>query len=182
MDVMTVKEKLVLTCIGIVLALILLVHITLSQELVLFDRTGATAMLTWTPNDEADMDHYTIYTWRGDTATAALTVPHPAGAATLDLAVRWQYERIGFTLTATDEAGNESAHSNKVVAVFSPAPQLVGDVDGDSLVTVTDGEWIRASYGALPWYAGWRAAADLDGSRKIDVVDLELLRTKLGNR
>ena len=182
MELLTEREKLWMVCIGIVLALILLVHITLSQELVLFDRTGATAMLTWTPNDEADMDHYTIYTWRGDTATAALTVPHPAGAATLDLAVRWQYERIGFTLTATDEAGNESAHSNKVVAVFSPAPQLVGDVDGDGRVTVTDGEWIRASYGALPWYAGWRAGADLDGSRKIDVVDLELLRTKMGNR
>ena len=182
MELLTEREKLWLVCIGIVLELILLVHITLSQELVLFDRTGSAAMLTWTPNDEPDMDHYTVYTWRGDTATAALTVPHPAGAATLDLSVRWQYERIGFTLTATDEAGNESAHSNKVVAVFSPTPQLVGDVDGDSLVTVTDGEWIRASYGALPWYAGWRAAADLDGSRKIDVVDLELLRTKLGNR
>jgi hypothetical protein len=181
-ELLTKREKLWLVCVGIVIELAILASMALPQELVLFDRTSAAVMLTWDANTEPDMARYTVYTWRGDTATAALTVPHPAGTATLDLAVRWQYERIGFTLTATDEAGNESAHSNKVVAVFSPTPQLVGDVDGDSLVTVTDGEWIRASYGALPWYAGWRAAADLDGSRKIDVVDLELLRTKLGNR
>lgn len=77
MELLTKREKLWLVCVGIVFELAILASMALPQELVLFDRTSAAVMLTWDANTEPDMARYTVYTWRGDTATAALTVPHP---------------------------------------------------------------------------------------------------------
>lgn len=141
-----------------------------------------TVRLVWSPNTESDLDHYTAYWYRADSAGILGTVAAPDTTATFALPMRRFYERYSFTLTATDRASNESLPSASIEAIFSRQPVLYGDVNADGMVDVEDGELIRASYGALPWYAAWRERADLDGSGRIDIEDGEIVRTQYGKR
>lgn len=183
MELLTEREKLWLVCIGIAIALVLLVHIALAAErFEFFAATGDSVRLVWSPNTESDLDHYTAYWYRADSAGVLGTVAAPDTTAAFALPMRRFYERYSFTLTATDRAGNESEPSASIEAIFSREPVLYGDVNADGMVDIEDGALIWASNGAVPWYANWRERADLDGSGKIDIEDKEICRTQYGRR
>ena len=181
---MTKKDLLIAAIGGIVLELAILAHLTFAAEpVIVFDLNTNAAGLRWDANTEPDMHHYCLYAHFGDSTAILVTVTHPDTAAMVTLGLRYFYERVGFTLTAIDQAGNESAHSNMVEAIFcQEAGTLYADVTADGMVDVEDLEWCRASLGALPWYVGWRDRADVNADRVIDVEDLERIRTRLGRQ
>jgi len=180
---MTKRNLLHLALLGILLELALLYRIVVSAEPAPRVITGpGSVRLVWSPNTESDLEHYTAYWYRADSAGVLGTVAAPDTSAIFSLPIRRFYERFSFTLTATDRAGNESEPSASIEAIFSRQPVLYGDVNSDGLVDVEDGELIRASYGALPWYAAWRERADLDGSGRIDIEDKEICRQNYGRR
>ena len=180
---MTKRNLLHLILLGILLELALLYRIVVSAEPAPRVITGpGMVRLVWAPNTEPDLDHYTAYWSRADSSGVLGTIAAPDTTAAFALPMARFYERYSFTLTATDRAGNESESSEAIEAIFSREPVLYGDVNADGMVDVEDGELVRASYGALPWYAAWRERADLDGSGKIDIEDKEIARTQYGRR
>jgi len=180
---MTKSGWLTIVLVGIIIELYLLARVIIAAEPAPRVITGpGSVRLVWSPNTESDLEHYTAYWYRADSAGVLGTVAAPDTSAIFSLPIRRFYERFSFTLTATDRAGNESEPSASIEAIFSRQPVLYGDVNSDGLVDVEDGELIRASYGAQPWYANWRERADLDGSGQIDIEDKEIACTQYGKR
>ena len=180
---MTKSGWLTIVLVGIIIELYLLARVIIAAEPAPRVITGpGSVRLVWSPNTESDLDHYTAYWYRADSAGVLGTIAAPDTTASFPLPMRRFYERYSFTLTATDRAGNESEPSEAIEAIFSREPVLYGDVNGDGMVDVEDGALIWASNGALPWYANWRERADLDGSGRIDIEDGEICRQNYGRR
>ncbi|MBN8741552.1 MAG: hypothetical protein BGP24_19365 [Lysobacterales bacterium 69-70] len=87
---------------------------------------GADAVLDWTPPTAGDLAGYAVYRNGARLNAAVLTTPHYVDTALPD--GRWRYE-----VTALDQAGNESATSNRVevsVDRTPPEAQILAPASG----------------------------------------------------
>lgn len=57
---------------------------------------------------------------------------------------------------------------------------LSGDINNDNQVTTADYDILNAAYGSTPGSPKWNAAADLDGSGRVNALDYALLQGNLG--
>ena len=106
----------------ITIALMLFAPLIVAQEAMVWNPKG----LEWDHNTEADLAGYFIYetTTQGDYEGLTFAVSVPAGTNRYEFPVDPKHPDGTFywVLTAYDLAGNESGHSNEVVAGFDYTP------------------------------------------------------------
>ena len=158
------------------------VYRSIGQTDPVFTADGAMVRLAWDANSEPDVSYYTAYWYRADSAGVLGTVYHPATTAAFTLPMKRLYERYTFSLTATDQAGNQSDHSATVAGIFGREPVLYGDVNDDGFVDIEDWTIIYLRRGSKPWYVNWSDKCDLNGDGLIDIEDNAICYDRKGDR
>jgi hypothetical protein len=64
--------------------------------------------------------------------------------------------------------------------VVKPAFAVIGDVNGDGKVDITDIAMVAAAFGSYPGSPKWNPACDLNGDLKIDVADIAIVCAHFG--
>ena len=174
MELLTEREKLWLVCIGIAIALVLLVHIALAAErFEFFAATGDSVRLAWSANTEPDLANYRVYA-NGTMHATADTTAH----IKVPLASFWQ--RVTFYLTAVDHSGNESAASDSISTIMCREPRLVGDVTGDGRVNLWDKMRYMIAAGAARGELRYSEYCDFNGDGRVDLADKLLMNLNAG--
>jgi len=138
---------------------------------------GNAVKVSWLANSELDLAYYNVYA-NGVRILSTEQVFTPA----LNPALARYYTKVQIHVTAVDTAGNESLPSDPVWTILcQDTMQLLGDVDRDGKVFVNDFVTVLWK-GGTPVTSPELERYDLNGDGNIDVLDVVILRSKLGQQ
>jgi hypothetical protein len=182
MELLTEREKLWLVCIGIAIALVLLVHIALAAErFEFFAATGDSVRLVWSANTEPDLAGYRVYYYGPDDgamAQALVMTADTTARTRVPLAHFW--ERVQFFIRAVDTSGNESASSDTVSTLLCKQCRSVGDVTGDGRVNLWDKMRYMIAAGSGRGDLRYNEQCDFNGDGRVDLADKMLMNINAG--
>jgi len=137
---------------------------------------GNAVKVSWLASSEQDLAYYNVYA-NGVRIFSTEQVFTPA----LNPALAWYYTKVQIYVTAVDTAGNESLPSELVWTILcQDTSQILGDINRNGMAEVVD-------YAAVLWKGGTPVTSlelersDLDGDGFISVLDLAILKAKIGS-
>ncbi|UCE95453.1 MAG: PKD domain-containing protein [Candidatus Bathyarchaeota archaeon] len=112
------------------------------------------------------------YTWNfGDgniTSTSSATIDHTFTSVA----------NYTVSLTVTDTQGLNDTLEQTVIV--SEAPPLIGDVNGDGIVDITDIVLVIDAFGTTPGSPGWNSNYDLNNDLVVDITDITIVIVHFG--
>jgi hypothetical protein len=67
-----------------------------------------------------------------------------------------------------------------LLALVAPVFAILGDINGDGKVDITDVAIVARHFGTTPSSPNWDPACDLDGSGKVDISDVAIVAMNFG--
>lgn len=96
-------------------------------------------------------------------------------------AIPLHFEATQTLWMSIDASGAASLWSFAALHDGSVKCVLFGDLNGDTVVDITDVAVAEGAFGSYPGHSGWNPVADVDQDNKIDIMDVAMVSSRFGH-